>query len=409
MMKPFVLISMTTCFLLAHISGNCAAANLLQNPGFETGNLSGWEVEGQAVCGVAKDSTAIGGAYFQPTQVIVHSGDWVAFNLTANFKRIGSVLSQDLNVQPDTNYEVGCWVLHGHPSQQVRIYPQILIDNKPVGSLTITNGKGYGTSVADFQQIQGEFVTGHEQQRIRVSFVLNAGGLALTGMSYDDFFVVCSQPVVSISPNSGITGTRVSISGYNYHPHDSISIQADTASFTTDANENGAFSTTFTIPAHTSGTLTITAAGVNSGRMAQLPFVIIPRGDYGDAPNSSIYPMNTGYFCRMDDFTSPYFLTYQANFPLISHRITDEECLGRGVSLEACVDDMSYDEDGVPNIEPYRGRANQDSDDGLVMPVDLIPGASNTVSFRVSTAPDAPTGLRYVNILFDWNQDGVWS
>ncbi len=407
-MKPFVLIFMTTCFLLAHMSGNCASTNLLQNPGFESKDLSGWEVAGQAVCGAAKNSTSISGAYFQPTQVIAHSGDYAAFNLTANFKHIGSVFSQEIKVQPDTSYRIGFRMLHGHPSQKVKIYPNILIDGKSIS--TICEGNGYGISPDDYQTVRGEFVANHDQTTIRVSFVLQASGLVLAGMSYDDFFVICNQPVVNISPTSGIHGTVVNISGYNYQPHEPISIQADTAIFATDANENGAFSTLFTIPQHTSGTLTIVVTGAESHKVAHVLFNLIPRGDFGDAPNSSMYPMNTGYFCAPNDFTSPDFLTYQAQFPVISHRITGQKCLGDRVSLEADVYDLKYDEDGVPNIAPYSGQANQDgSDDGLVMPVDITPGATNTVQFKVTAASALPNHEPwYVNILFDWNQDGQW-
>ncbi|MFH1896801.1 MAG: T9SS type A sorting domain-containing protein [Candidatus Desantisbacteria bacterium] len=382
-----------------------ADTNLLQNPGFESGNLSGWRVEGIATNGIARDSTPLAQAYFQPAQVIAHTGEYAAFNLTANFKRIGSIFSQEIDVLPETSYRIGFWALHGHPSQQVKIYPQILIDGNPIGSLSITGGKGYGTIAADYQQVSAEFVTGHEQQRVQVSFVGNAGGLALTGMSYDDFFVVCSQAAVNISPTAGISGTPVCISGWNYLPEEQVIIESGT----TTTNENGAFSTTITIPKHTSGTLTITTTGVTSGKVARALFSIIPRGDYGDAPNSKIYPMNTGYFCKPDDFTSPEFLTHQAYFSIISHKTAGEECLGKSVSLEASVNDVVYDEDGVPNIEPYKGRADQDSDDGLILPVDLIPGTTNTVRFEVTLSPETPEALRYVNILFDWNQNGQWS
>ncbi|MFH1860155.1 MAG: carboxypeptidase regulatory-like domain-containing protein [bacterium] len=397
-------------FILGFTCQSIASTNLLQNPDFESGSFNGWQIEGTATSGVAQSGTPLPQAYFQPVQVIAHSGNYAAFNLTANFKRIGSIFSQEIDVLPDTNYEVGFGVLHGHPSQQVKIYPQIMVDGKPIGSLTITGGKGYGTSTADFQQIKGEFVTTHEQQRVRISFVSSAGGLALTGMSYDDFFVICSKAMINISPTSSISGTPVCLSGWNFQPGEQVILKPPGTNTNITANENGAFCTTlFTIPPTSSGTLTVTATGASSGRIALMQFNIIPRGDYGDAPNSTIYPMNTGYFCKPDDFTSPDFLTYQASFPIIFHRIAGEECLGKGVSLEAGVDDAVYDEDGVPNIESYKGRANQDSDDGLVLPVDLIPGAGNTVQFVVSVLPDAPNVSRYINILFDWNQDGKWS
>ncbi|MDI6781576.1 MAG: hypothetical protein QME49_05700 [bacterium] len=367
-----------------------ASDNLLQNHGFESKDLSGWDVDGQAVYGVAKDSTIIAGAYFQPAKVIAHSGDYAAFNLTANFKRIGSVFSQEINVQPDTSYEIGFRMLHGHPSQKVNLYPNILIDGQPIGTFTISGGSGCGVSPNDYRLVRGELITGHDQTTVRVSFVLQASGLVLAGMSYDDFFVICSQPAVNISPTSGIHGTVVNISGYNYQMNESISIQADTTIFATNANENGAFSTLFTIPQHTSWTITITATGVNSLKTACAAFSLIPRGDFGDAPNSSLYPMNTGYFCAPNDFTSPDFLTYQAHFPVISHRITGLECFGSRVSLEASVFDQPYDEDGVPNIDPYKGQANQDSgDDGLIMPVDITPCATNTVQFKVTVASES--------------------
>ncbi|MBI4778296.1 hypothetical protein HY792_05200, partial [Candidatus Desantisbacteria bacterium] len=381
-----------------------AGTNLLQNPGFESGDLSGWQIEGTAASGVFKDSTPLAQAYFQPARVVAHLGDYAAFNLTANFKRISSVFSQEIDVLPETSYRIGFSCLHGHPGQQVKIYPQILIDGKPIGGLSITGGRGYGTTTADYQQISGEFVT-KQQTRARVSFVLNAGGLVPAGMSWDDFFVVCNQAAINISLTTGTVGTIINISGYNYQPDELIGM----GTLTITTNENGAFAATFTIPVHTPGTLTITAVGAASGKTARALFYITPRGDFGDAPNSEIYPMNTGYFCKPDDFTNPLFLTHQAYFPIISHKTAGEECLGKGVSLEAGMNDSFYDEDGVPNIEPYKGRANQDSDDGLILPVDLKPGATNTVRFEVTLLPEAPEASRYVNILLDWNQDGVWT
>jgi uncharacterized repeat protein (TIGR01451 family) len=404
-----VLICITACLLLIYTTGYCNTTNLLQNPGFESGDMIGWQVEGRAVCSVAENNTHIPQAYFQPVQVIAYSGDYAAFNLTANFRHIGSILSQDIEVLPDTSYEVGFWMLHGHPSQQIRTYPNILIDGQPIGTFTVTEGRGYGTSRNDYQLIKAAFVTSHKQRVVRVSFVLNASGLVFAGMSYDDFFVRCSKPVVTISPTSGTSGTVVNIAGNNYQPYESISIQAYTTTITTSANKNGAFSTSFIMPQYPSATLTLVATGANSHRKADAIFNIIQRGDSGDAPNSSIYLMNTGYFCTPDDFTSPDFMRYQAHFPEISHQVAGVECLGYRVSLETDVYDLQYDEDGMPNIDPYNGQADKDgNDDGLIMPVNINPGATNTVAFRVSAASDALDVIRYVNVLFDWNQNGEW-
>lgn len=401
-------IFVTIYFILLYTTGYCEPQNLLQNPGFETGDMSGWEVSGNALVGVAEHNSTIENTYFKPSKVIAHSGKYAAFNLTANFKRINSILSQEIEVSPDTNYGVEFRMLHGHPSQPVKTYPNILIDGKPI-TVSITGGNGYGTSTDDYQLVKGEFVTGQDKKVVRVSFVLQASGLMLAGMSYDDFLVFRNNPIVNVSPTVGIPGTVVSICGYNYQPQESIEIQADTSIITTDVNKNGAFSTTLIIPSHPSGTLTIIAIGTNSHKTATTLFNLIPRKDFGDAPNSSLYIMNTGYFGAPNDFASPDFFTYQAHFPVVSHRIAGMEYLGNSVSIEAGIYDLQYDEDNVPNINPYKGIANQDGhDDGLIMPVNLIPGATNTVEFQVTTAVAAPIGLRYVNILFDWNQDGRW-
>ena len=69
----------------------------LANPGFETGSLSGWMAGGNADDGVAMDGVPVPGST-GTTQV--RSGTYAAWNNTAHFNDIGTILTQVLSVAP---------------------------------------------------------------------------------------------------------------------------------------------------------------------------------------------------------------------------------------------------------------------------------------------------------------------
>src|SRR4029434_9267859 len=67
------------------------------------------------------------------------------------------------------------------------------------------------------------------------------------------------------------------------------------------------------------------------------------------------------------------------------------------------------DTDGRQNIGQPAGDSDQDGYDDGLLTATFAPGVNNQVDFLVSVAPGAPKQTRYVNMLADWNQDGVWS
>ncbi len=83
--------------------------------------------------------------------------------------------------------------------------------------------------------------------------------------------------------------------------------------------------------------------------------------------------------------------------------------LGSTVSFEDEAD-IGGDQDGVNNLNPSSGAANQDNDDDGVNPnAVLLPSCGSTqLTFDLSAAPTTPAGNYYVNVWFDFTRDGDW-
>lgn len=139
-----------------------------------------------------------------------------------------------------------------------------------------------------------------------------------------------------------------------------------------------------------------------------------PAGDYGDAPDG---PGAQTYYPAMFATTSA-----QARFPTrhntansrigapgAHHVNVGQEWfgpIGAVPSVEVDATDPA-DPDGYPNL------VNSDGfDDGLApLPFFIVLTSippSATLTFFVSVAAGAPPGPRYVNVLIDWDQNGVW-
>jgi uncharacterized repeat protein (TIGR01451 family) len=83
--------------------------------------------------------------------------------------------------------------------------------------------------------------------------------------------------------------------------------------------------------------------------------------------------------------------------------------LGTDVTFEDEAD-IGGDQDGVNNVDPTHGAANQDNrDDGVNPGTILLPSCGSTqLSFDLSAASTAPAGNYYVNVWFDFDRDGDW-
>ena len=200
---------------LALTTAPATPVNLLVNPGFETGNFSGWTIGGNSLqSGVAVDGTYIPGedAPFFPNFQNVRSGAFAGNALVQGgddpVERI--ILSQTVSVLPNQNVNVGFWL--GNDSQSAFGMPtddahtQIFIDG--VGLLAnnfavITAGSGPSA----FSLLSGSFNTG-TRSSINVDFSINGSGTSRVGASFDDFFFQSEnapEPTASTLLGLGIT------------------------------------------------------------------------------------------------------------------------------------------------------------------------------------------------------------
>ena len=161
--------------------------NLLTNPGFESGDTSGWTVGGTAAWVVDTDGTAIGDD-LGPATVEVRTGTFAFVNKTASTISLGTTLSQTVTVLPDTTYEVGFYSVHSDRIVGLGFEIDVNGTDVPVEDLQSEQGNGAGTDPGDFALRKGTYTTTAGQTTATVTFKLFASGLAKALMSYDDFF-----------------------------------------------------------------------------------------------------------------------------------------------------------------------------------------------------------------------------
>jgi uncharacterized repeat protein (TIGR01451 family) len=134
------------------------------------------------------------------------------------------------------------------------------------------------------------------------------------------------------------------------------------------------------------------------------------KSDLGDAPDSTNHA-NT----QMDAYPN-----IPANFPTVYDPPTPgpagplhlnakgDAWLGRDVTFEGEAD-QGGDQDGVNNIKPGTNTPNQDNaDDGVNLPINLPTVGCGNVQFQYIVKVVGPLKPRYVNVWFDFNQDGDW-
>jgi len=119
-----------------------------------------------------------------------------------------------------------------------------------------------------------------------------------------------------------------------------------------------------------------------------------PRGDYGDAPDTS-----EAYAGVAGQFPTRYATTNGYKRQPGCHTLqTGGETLGTRVSAEVDAMDPN-DPDGVPNL------VDADSDERAYVVLD---GLETRLAFTVSVAATAPDTDRYLNVLIDFDQSGSW-
>jgi hypothetical protein len=192
--------------LLACAAGAASGQNLLVNPGFETGDLSGW-ISSSAK--VAADGTPVG-----PLDVNVHGGTYAAYDFA-------SALSQNIPVTPGQTYLMGFWA----SLDSVSSFPtsSTVMSFGSANSHILATRVPAGTGPQDFAQLRRLATAAPGQTSVGVAFwPTNFVGSA------DDFFVIPYTPkahqsgdhrrvLASGDPATGFPGQTFSGSAFD-HP-----------------------------------------------------------------------------------------------------------------------------------------------------------------------------------------------
>jgi hypothetical protein len=200
--------------LLAGVAPSVRAQNLLVNPGFETGDFSGWTVGGNSTsAGVATDGASIAGASpsSSPHFVNLRSGSFAGFAVvrqgntgpppptpTPDIERI--LLSQTVAVTPFDTLSIGFYLGNdassGYGAFTGDDFLQIFVDGVgilPSDLLVVSPG----STPADFRFISGNAATG-SRTSVNVTFAITGSGTARAGASFDDFFVNGVAPAAAV-------------------------------------------------------------------------------------------------------------------------------------------------------------------------------------------------------------------
>lgn len=201
-----VAVFFASTFVLTWWGGiDAAPINLLTNPGFETGDFTGWTVTGtSSSTGVATAGTPIPPTFF-PSVVDVRSGSFAAFASVAQgatgfpFEQV--LLSQTLAVLPSTAYSLGYFA-----SAQATGSSGFGFGNLPSTSTVDIVVDGVSTGpifpivifVSDgFIPVSSTYTTGPSQTALTVTYSTSASG-ASVGISLDDYFFTGESPQAPI-------------------------------------------------------------------------------------------------------------------------------------------------------------------------------------------------------------------
>jgi hypothetical protein len=194
--------------------------NYLSNPGFETGDLTGWTVSGpNGGYGVLTDGASIPGAQasFLPAYQNVRSGSFGAYAVTAYNSDEYVSFSQTLNL-PAGAYTASFYMGNDEhsgfgipkPIESGRL--GIWVDGVllPFKSSYASNFPT-GDDPADFVLFDADFVSAGGSTLI--DFSISGGGNARAGISVDDFGVFGESPVVPLPGAVLLGGMGLGVAG----------------------------------------------------------------------------------------------------------------------------------------------------------------------------------------------------
>jgi hypothetical protein len=207
--------------LLASIFTSCASLsaapiNVLTNPGFESGDFSGWTVGGNAAkSGVVIDGISISGDDFDSLKQgvsNVRSGQFAAFAQVKGNPETVLTLTQTIPVLPNENVDLGFFVGHGQ-GMAIGInagigqtkHTRLFVDGVEVDLSAPDTQIPGGTSPSDFLEVSGSVQTGQKTQ-LTITFQLDGSGNFFAVNSYDDFYAMTEAAAfVAATPDQGGT------------------------------------------------------------------------------------------------------------------------------------------------------------------------------------------------------------
>lgn len=193
--------SLYRALIATAVATSAWGANLLVNPGFETGDLSGWTVSGTTGVGMSGDG--ISGTTFGAT-IAVKEGTYAAYGVVRGFCCTlpePAIFSQLISVTPGADYTVGFFAKHqslsgvgysiGDPDNSI----QIFVDG--VGLLPSSSHTSClldcFSAARGFLAFESTFNSGAASS-VLVEFRMIASGTGYAGISMDDFYVINPVP-----------------------------------------------------------------------------------------------------------------------------------------------------------------------------------------------------------------------
>jgi hypothetical protein len=175
-------------------------ANLLVNPGFETGDFSGWTVGGTAMSGVATAGTPLAPTAFPPNVVDVRTGDFAAFGIVRGIDPVPFILTQTISVTPGTDYNIGFYF--SNDSSSVIGYSidpshmEIFVNGVgilPPGNHIVCPDCLLRSDTVPWNLLSAIWNSGSNTSAT-ISIQIVASGPGFVGLSVDDAFVDAPEP-----------------------------------------------------------------------------------------------------------------------------------------------------------------------------------------------------------------------